>query len=124
MVKADKRVLVKINTKVINEIKRSFSPGSDLQKFVDMEVVRLSDPYAPSDTTALRKSAFTETNFGSGQVIYEIYGKADGRNTWNDKTSTFQDAPMRGSEWVKRMIAAGGGAKLMLSVKQFIKLRR
>jgi hypothetical protein len=113
-------VTVRVNTKAIREIKKSFSPGSNLQKFVDMEVVRLSDPYAPSDTKALRASAFTRTKFGSGRITYEIYGKPDGRNTWNDETSQFHDRPTRGPYWVKRMIDGGGGEKLLLEIYKFI----
>ena len=114
-------VTVKVNTRKIREIKKSFSPGSDLQKFVDMEVVRMSDHYAPSDTTALRKSTYLRTGFGSGRVTYEIYGKPDGRNTWNDETSQFQDRPTRGPYWVKRMIDDGGGEKLSSAIAGFIK---
>ena len=124
MTKKEKAVVVKVNTQKIREIKKSFSSGSDLQKFVDMEVVRLSDPYAPSDTTALRKSAFTRTEFGSGRVTYEIYGKPDGRNTWNDETSHFQDRGSkrpRGPYWVKRMLTDGGREKLLREIDNFIK---
>ena len=82
--------------------------GGDLQKFIDSEVVRLSDPYVPSDTATVRKSVFINTKFGNGKVIYSIYGNPDGRNTWNDETSNFQDRPMRGPFWVNRMLDAGG----------------
>jgi hypothetical protein len=114
-------VTVKVNTEAINKLKNSFGPGSVLQKFVDMEVVRLSDPYAPSDTKALRLSAFTRTEFGSGRVIFEIYGKPDGRNTWNDETSQFQGRPRRGPYWVKRMLDGGGREKLLSEIDNFIK---
>ena len=118
---AKNAVTVKVNTEAINKLKNSFGPGSALQKFVDLEVVHLSDPYAPSDTTALRKSAFTRTEFGSGRITYEIYGNPDGRNTWNDETSEFQDRPRRGPYWVKRMIDDGGGEKLSSDIAGFIK---
>ena len=123
MAKGAVAVTVKTNLKVIKKLQKSLSSGSDLQMFVDMEVVRLSDPYAPSDTTALRKSAFTRTEFGSGRVTYEIYGKPDGRNTWNDETSVFQDRggiKPRGSYWVKRMLADGGREKLLREINKFI----
>ena len=117
-------VTVRVNTKAIREFKNSFSPGGDLQKFVDMEVVMLSDPYAPSDTATLRRSAYLRTEFGSGRVIYEIYGKPDGRNTWNDEISVFQDRggiKPRGSYWVKSMLADGGREKLLREIDNFIK---
>ena len=114
-----KSVTLKINTAAMKAVINTFSPGSNLQKFVDMEVIRLSDKFAPSDTTALRKSPFIRTNFGSGQVIYEIYGNKDGRNTWNDTTSLFQDRPMRGPFWVERTMNSGGREKLLLAIDKF-----
>jgi hypothetical protein len=120
-----KACILKINTAVIRDTVKTLGLGigGDLQKFVDMEIVRLSDPYTPSDTASLRKSVYLRTAFGSGVLIYEIYGNADGRNTWNDTTSRFQDAPMRGPFWVKRMLEAGGEEKLMQSIKRFIEQR-
>ena len=123
MTKAQKKVQVTVNTNVKNNLIKSFSPGSDLQKFVDLEVARFSDRYAPSDTSALRKSVFVNSAFGSGEIKYTIYGNKDGRNTWNDTTSKFQDRPMRGSFWVKRMMEGGGGEKLMLEIDRFIQKR-
>ena len=111
---------IKRNNKEINRILTEFSPGSNLQKYIDMEVARHSDPYVPSDTTTLRKSVFVRTNFGSGEIIYEIYGNPDGKNTWNDTTSKFQDAPIRGAFWVTRMLDAGGAQKLLKSIYRFM----
>jgi hypothetical protein len=90
------KVLVKINTAVKNSLIKSFSPGGRLQKFIDTRVAGNSDNYAPSDTTYLRKSVYVNTRFGDGRLIYSIYGNPDGRNTWNDDSSNFQDAPRRG----------------------------
>jgi hypothetical protein len=120
-----KACVLKINTAVIQDTVKTLGLGigGDVQKFVDMEIVRLSDPYAPSDTASLRKSPYLRTAFGSGVITYEIYGNADGRNTWNDTTSKFQDAPMRGSYWTKRCMEAGGREKLILAIKRFIEQR-
>jgi len=81
-------------------------PKGTVQTFIDSEIVRLSDPYAPSDTTALRKSVFMNTDFGSGKM--------------NDTTSQFQDRPMRGPFWVLRMWNNGGMYKVMAAVKKFL----
>jgi hypothetical protein len=113
-------VNVTVNLSAKNKLIQSFSKGSQLQKTIDSEVVRLSDPYAPSDTSALRKSAFTETDFGSGRIKYLIYGNVDGRNTWNDTTSKFQDAPKRGAFWVIRMLVDGGAEKLKREIQRFM----
>jgi hypothetical protein len=117
--KIKKNVLVRVNTKLIQEILNGFSAGSDFQKHFDMEVAKLSDPYVPSDTVAVRKSVFERSTFGSGRLIYEIYGKKDGRNTWNDKTSIFQGRPTRGSNWTPRMLASGGAEKLKKETKKW-----
>jgi hypothetical protein len=120
-----KACILKVNTAVIHDAVKTLGLGigGDVQKFADMEAARLSDPYAPSDTASLRKSVFARSHFGSGELIYEIYGNADGRNTWNDTTSKFQDAPMRGSYWFKRCMEAGGKDKLILGIKRFIQQR-
>ena len=118
-----KSCLVKINTAAIRNVVAVFSPGGDVQKLADMEIARLSDPYVPSDTAALRKSVFVRSNFGSGEIIYEIYGNANGRNTWNDTSSLFQDRPIRGAFWTERMLNNGGKEKLELTLKRFIQKR-
>jgi len=114
---------LKINTAVIRNVQKLLAPGSDVQKFVDMEIARLSDKYVPSDTAAIRKSVFVKSDFGSGEITYEIYGRADGRNTWNDTVSQFQGRPMRGSFWAFRMLNSGGSEKLGLAVRRFIAKR-
>ena len=95
-------------------------PKDTVQKLIDSEIVKLADPYVPSDTTAIRKSVFMNTDFGGGKIIYDIYGNSPGRNTWNDTTSRFQDAPTRGPFWVLRMWNQGGKEKVMLAVKRFL----
>jgi len=121
MTKAKGTVKVKINTKIRDKLLASYNKGGALQKFIDMSVARHSDFYAPSDTTALRKSVFANTTFGSGELIYTVYGNpAPGRNTWNDDTSLFQDRPTRGSRWVERWWNGGGRETLIEEIKRFI----
>lgn len=115
------KVKVKTNFNIQDYIKlQGFGNGGQLQKVIDSEVIRLSDPYVPSDTTAIRKSVFLNTDFGSGEVVYSIYGNPNGRNTYEDTTSRFQDAPTRGPFWVHRMLDAGGREKLMLGIKRLL----
>jgi len=120
MTRKQRLVKVRINTKVMARLLASFSPGSNLQKFIDKRVADHSDKYAPSDTTALRKSVFVNTLFGSGQLIYTIYGNPNGRNTWNDDTSLFQDRPIRGPRWVQRWFNGGGRERLSKEIQAFI----
>jgi hypothetical protein len=119
---------VKVKTyipKVNQYIKQlGLEPKGTVQKLIDSEIVKLSDPYAPSDTTALRESVFMNTDIGSGKIIYDIYGNSPGRNTWNDTTSKFQDRgsdKSRGPFWVLRMWNDGGKERVMLAVKRFLK---
>jgi len=95
--------------------------GGGVQKFIDSEVIRLSDKKVPSDTTALRKSPILKTEIGSGLVIYSVYGNPRGRNTYNDVTSEFQDAPMRGPFWVHRMLDAGGREAIAKGIMEYLK---
>jgi hypothetical protein len=95
-------------------------PKGKIQTFIDSEIARLADPFVPSDTTAVRKSVFKNTDFGSGEIVYSIYGNPDGRNTYEDTTSKFQDAPKRGSFWIHRMLNEGGREKLMLGIRRLL----
>jgi len=52
---------------------------------------------------AFVKNTFLKTDFGNEKVKYSVYGDKDGRNTWNDTTSRFQDAHRCGAFWVERM---------------------
>ena len=112
------KIIVNINArqKLIN----SYSKGSNLQKFIDLSVVRKTKSYVPVDTTALSKSVYANTDFGMGQLIWTIYGKKEGRNTWNDNTSTFQGAPTRGSRWVERWANEGGRESLLEEIDRFM----
>jgi len=124
MTRIEKRARVRINTKIIQDTINNFKAGSNFQRFLDMKVIKLSDPYVPSDTTALRKSVFVKTQFGSGRLVYKVYGNPDGKNTWNDTTAVFQDRPIRGAFWTIRMLADGGAEKLRLIINRWFKSGR
>ena len=111
---------VKVNTAAKNRLISNFSTGSQLQKFINISVIRHLDKYVPSDTTAIRKSVIRNTVFGSGLLIYSIYGNPTGRNTYNDTTSLFQDRPIRGSFWAERWWNGGGRETLELEVMRFM----
>jgi hypothetical protein len=95
------------------------------QKFVDSEIIRMSDPYVPSDTTYTRKSVFVNSDIGGGKIIYDAYytNKEKTRTIWNDtrKTIHWQDAPLRGPFWTFRMWGAGGRERLMRELKALVK---
>jgi hypothetical protein len=113
---------VKIEGPKVQDYIRSLGllPKGNIQTFIDTEIVRLADSYAPSDTTALRKSVYEKTDFGSGEVVYSVYGNPNGKNTYEDTTSSFQGAPRRGSFWIHRMLDAGGREKLLLGIRRLL----
>jgi len=80
------------------------------QKFIDSEVLRLSDPYVPFRTGMMKKSGITGTVIGSGVVEYtapyakpQYYTNAglgkEGLNAANGKKG------LRGSFFFERMKA-------------------
>jgi hypothetical protein len=80
---------------------------SDAQKFVDSEVVRLSEPYTPLRTGMLVKSSILGTTVGSGTVSWIApYARAQyygGRRAGDSETGT-----QRGRYWFERMWAVSG----------------
>ena len=95
--------------------RRGMEDKGKVQRFIDSEVLRLSDPYTPMQQGSLIKSGIMGTVIGSGDVIYNApyarylyYGKVMvGRapKTLTDKPLTFHGAPKRGSKWFERMKA-------------------
>ena len=94
------------------------------QKFLASEVVRLADPYVPMQSGNL-KNLHTIAADGS-QIVYtqpyahyQYYGKVMGpnfetKNGWRSGKApkhytgddlTYHGAPMRGPQWVNRMMA-------------------
>ncbi len=68
------------------------------QKFIDSEVLRLSDPYVPMKTGMLKKSGISGTVIGSGVVEYTApYGKR--------QYYTNSGNGQRGKMWFERMKA-------------------
>lgn len=122
--------------------KFGFGEGGEVQRFIDSEVIRLSDPYVPFQRGDLRNSALQYTHIGSGVVTYntpyahfqwvgrvmrwptgtgttyaplgehKVYSTIPGRSQL-----TYRGAPMRGKEWVRRMIEDGGREKLMQGIR-------
>ncbi len=86
---------------------------TDAQKFVDSEVLRLSDPYIPMQSGMLKKSGILGTTIGTGEVVwnapyarYLYYGKVMVGRAPKKVTSaklTYHGAPMRGAFWFERM---------------------
>ena len=93
---------------------------TEAQKFVDSEVIRLSEPYTPLLTGMLIKSSILGTFIGSGEVAWiapyarpQYYLKRVGTETGN----------LRGWMWFERMKEAYGheiikGARIIAGGKK------
>lgn len=77
---------------------RNLQEGGKVQKYIDSEVLRLSDPLIPLDTAILKGSGIRSTVIGSGEVKY---------NTPYAKRQYYTNAGSgrRGRLWFVRMKA-------------------
>lgn len=95
----DGKAELKWNTNFRQKWQRQYS---DSQKFVDSEVLRLSEPFTPLLTSMLIKSGILGTDIGSGTVKWIApYAKQQyyrGRQPGRSKTG-----PLRGAFWFERM---------------------
>lgn len=115
-------VIVGPNGKAELKFNPSFSPKwtrkfSAVQKFVDSEVLRQSEPFTPLLTGTLIKTGILGTEVGSGTVSW-IAPYAKRQYYRGRKPGTQQAGPLRGRFWFERMKAVRGetiiqGAKKM-----------
>lgn len=91
--------------------------GGRVQKYIDSECLRLSDPYTPKDNGLLIDSGTINTKIGQGQLIWDTpYARR-----WYYMPASFQGAPMRGNYWFDRMKKSGGTRKLINGVNAIMK---
>lgn len=91
-----------------------------LQKYVDSEVVRRSDPYVPFRTGILKKSGILGTVIGSGTVQYiALHARKNYYHNKGRGTQGTASGGKRGKLWFERMkadhcnsILRGAGGKL------------
>lgn len=105
-------VKVDINTA---KIMRQRGLGGDYgaQKFLASEVQRLSDPYVPMQQGMLKNQHIiaqdgSSITYTQPYAHYQYYGQAmAGRapKKYTGDELDYHGAPMRGKEWVKRMMA-------------------
>lgn len=88
---------------------------TDAQKFVDSEVLRLSEPYTPLRTSMLIKSGTLGTDIGSGTVQWIApYAKAQ---YYSHRRPGSQTGPLRGPQWFERMKEVSG-EKIILGARR------
>ena len=98
------RITIKNVDKLLDA--RGLKQMQRVQKYVDSEVLRLSDPYIPFDTGKLKQSGTLGTVIGSGTVVYNCpYARKNYyNNTGNGKQGTAKGG-LRGKLWFERMKA-------------------
>ena len=85
------------------------------QKFVDSEILRLSEPYTPLLTGTLIKSGILGTEVGSGTIKWIApYARTQYYLTKQPGSAT---GPLRGPYWFERMKQAHG-PKILEGAKQ------
>lgn len=99
------------NGKAALEWNTSFQPKwqgqfTRAQKFVDSEILRLSEKYTPLLTSMLIKSGILGTEIGSGLVQWIApYAR---RQYYSPRAVGSQTGPLRGPFWFERMKAVSG----------------
>ncbi len=100
------QVIVNGNGKASLEWNANFQPAwqarySAAQKFVDSEVLRLSEPYIPLRTSMLIKSGILGTEIGSGTVQWIApYARAQ---YYSPRAPGSETGHLRGPHWFERM---------------------
>ena len=92
-----------------------FNPGfvdkwqgqyTSAQKFVDSEVLRMSEPYTPLLTSMLIKSGILGTYVGNGEVSWIApYAR---KQYYSPRAPGSMTGPLRGPFWFERMKAVSG----------------
>lgn len=73
------------------------------QKFLDSEILRLSEPFIPLRTGTLIKSGILGTDIGSGEVLWIApYAAAQ---YYSARAAGSETGPQRGPYWFERMKA-------------------
>lgn len=91
---------------------------SAAQRFVDSEILRLSEPFTPLLTGTLIKSGILGTDIGSGIVQWIApYSKDQYYRGRSPGTSNF--GPLRGRFWFERMKEVHGD-KIIRSAKKIV----
>ena len=105
--------------------RRGLDDRGRVQKYIDSEVLRLSEPYLPHDSGNLEKTGRMSTEVGSGEVNYTApyarylyHGKVmvgeKSRSAWakpnekkvvTGKDISYQGGGKRGAYWFERMKA-------------------
>ena len=78
--------------------RRGLDKGGLVQRTIDSDILRLTEPYVPFDTGMLARSAVTATDIGSGVIVFDTpYARR--------QYYTNNGSGRRGRLWFERMKA-------------------
>ena len=87
---------------------RGCNPGGSVQKFIDSECVRMMEKYTPMVTGQMRDSAYSATQFGSGEIIQNApYSR---KQYYDD---TLHHRGITTHHWFEAMKSNGGKVKIL-----------
>lgn len=85
------------------------------QRYVDSEVLRLSEPYIPRLLGTLINSGYSSTSIGTGKVVWETpYARRRYFEAGKNQTG------LRGPQWVSRMMN-NRGQEIVKGVENIVK---
>lgn len=98
------KVTLKMSPTNVLVARRNLQKGGKVQKYVDSEVIKCSDPYIPMLSGKLKESHHPATIVGSGLVTYDTpYAKRQYYlNRGNGEQGTNKGG-LRGRLWFERM---------------------
>ena len=83
---------------------RGINPNGSVQKYLDYTVLRLSEPYVPMQSGAMRTSAILHSDIGSGEIEYTVPYSAK-QYYEGAAPGTMHTGGKRGRLWFARMKA-------------------
>ena len=94
--------------------------GGAVQKYLDSEIIRQSDPYVPFLTGKLKQSGIANTVLGSGKIIYNTpYASENWYNNRGMGIEGMAKGGIRGREWTIRMWNERGSS-IATGAKHFV----
>lgn len=98
------KVTLKIAPTNVLLARRNLQPGGKVQKYIDSEVLRCSDPYVPFLSGKLKESGITNTVIGSGMVHYNTpYARKNYYKNRGNGVQGLNRSGIRGRLWFERM---------------------
>lgn len=98
------KVTLKMSPTNVMIARRNLQKGGKVQKYVDSEVLRCSDPYIPFLTGKLKESGTTSTVVGSGMVHYNTpYARKNYYKNRGNGVQGTNRSGLRGRLWFERM---------------------